>query len=52
MKQNLKDSPVITIHMENADKQALLKEAINHGMQLATYCRMILLQTLNAGIKK
>lgn len=42
----MKDMPVIFIHIEPGDKQDLSSEAQKNGMKLATYCRMILLQSL------
>jgi len=47
IKTNLKDMPVITIHIHQPDKEALKRIADKQGMQLATYCRMILLRELN-----
>jgi len=38
--------PVITIHVNPADKEALKHLAQQQGMQLATYCRMLLLKSL------
>jgi hypothetical protein len=45
-KGNLTDLPIITIHIKDDDKQALTKDAEKLGMQLTTYCRMKLLETL------
>lgn len=45
---NLKESPVITIHVNAWDKEALFNLAQKNGMQLATYCRMLLLKSLEA----
>lgn len=47
MRTNLRNMPVVTIHLDTSDKQALEREAQKNGMQLATYCRMILLNSLN-----
>jgi predicted DNA binding CopG/RHH family protein len=49
LKINLKDLPVITIHINDADKKALQAQADKNGMQLATYCRMVLLNSLKEG---
>lgn len=38
--------PVITIQIQPIDKNALKDQAAKNGMQLATYCRMILLNSL------
>ncbi len=38
--------PIITIHIKSEDKESLNKEAEKLGMQLTTYCRMILLKTV------
>jgi hypothetical protein len=51
IKKQLKEMPVITIHIEPGDKEALTLEAEKRGMQLATYCRMLLLESLNSGGK-
>ena len=52
LKSKLRDMPVITIHIEPTDKQALIDKAKRIGMQLATYCRMVLLESLNREGKK
>jgi predicted DNA binding CopG/RHH family protein len=41
-----KQSPVITIHISDNNKKVLKDYALKHGMQLATYCRMILLKSI------
>ena len=46
LKTKLRDMPVVTIHFYPSDKDALKKLANTKGMMLATYCRMILLETL------
>ena len=45
-KGRVRNWPVITIHIPAADKQALELQASLKGMGLATYCRMILLDSL------
>ncbi len=47
LKTKMRDMPVITIHIEPGDKEALKLEAKRKGMQLTTYCRMVLLDSLN-----
>ena len=46
LKTGLKDMPVITIHIYPGDKEALKREADKQSLQLATYCRIILLKSL------
>jgi hypothetical protein len=46
IKSKLRDMPVITIHIEDSDKKSLTEVAKNKGTQLATYCRMVLLESL------
>lgn len=46
---HVKSWPVITVHVEPSDKAALEAEARSKGMQLATYCRMLLLDSLKRG---
>ncbi len=46
LKSGLKKMPVITLHIYPDDKEALKKEAAKQSLQLATYCRMILLKSL------
>ena len=46
IKSKVRDLPVITIHVQNSDKEALTIEARKLGMQLTTYCRMVLLKSL------
>jgi hypothetical protein len=46
LKTNLKFAPVITIHLYETDKNNLQAQADKVGMQLATYCRMVLLNSL------
>lgn len=46
MKTKLREMPVITIHMYPSEKEALKHIAENKGMQLATYCRVVLLEIL------
>lgn len=48
-KTKMEDMPVITIHIEPGDKEALKAKAKLWGMQLATYCRMLLLESLKEG---
>ncbi len=52
IKTKMRDMPVVTIHLEPGDKQALKLEANKRGLQLTAYCRMLLLQSLNREIKK
>jgi len=47
LKNGLKNMPVITIHINPSDKQALQSKADEKSMQLATYCRMVLLNSLH-----
>jgi predicted DNA binding CopG/RHH family protein len=44
----VRQMPVITIHIPAGDKESLKAEAQKRGMQLTTYCRMVLLQSLEA----
>jgi predicted DNA binding CopG/RHH family protein len=46
IKTKVVDYPVITIHMNPSDKESLKVQAEKNGMQLTTYCRMILLKSL------
>lgn len=46
IKTRLKEMPVLYIHIEPGDKTALWNEAKKRGMQLTTYCRMVLLDSL------
>ena len=46
LKTNLKDMPLLFIHISQSDKDALTAEANKKGMRLTTYCRMILLDTV------
>jgi hypothetical protein len=46
IKNKLKDMPVLYIHIEPNDKESLRVEAQKRGMQLTTYCRMMLLDSL------
>jgi hypothetical protein len=46
LKPKLKDMPVLFIHINPADKEALKNKAEKFGMQLTTYCRMVLLKDL------
>lgn len=43
---NLRDMPVITIHINSEDKKTLKGKASEKGMTLATYCRMLLLKAI------
>ena len=43
---NLRDMPVITIHINPEDKKILKSKARAKGMTLATYCRMLLLKAI------
>jgi antitoxin component of RelBE/YafQ-DinJ toxin-antitoxin module len=43
---------VIYIRIDNNEKKNLELEAKKLGMQLTTYCRMLLLQSLNKGNKQ
>lgn len=43
---NTNKNPVIYIHIDNGAKQALRLEAEKQGMRLTTYCRMLLLKSL------
>jgi hypothetical protein len=47
----IRDMPVITFHIEQTEKEELEKVAKSKGMGLATYCRMLLLESLE-NIKK
>jgi hypothetical protein len=47
IKTNLRDMPVLYIHIEPQDKQLLKDEAKKRGLQLTSYCRMVLLQSIN-----
>lgn len=51
-KTKMRDMPVVTIHLEPSDKQALKLEAEKRGLQLIPYCRMLLLASLNREDKK
>ena len=46
IKTKVRDLPVIAIHLEHGDKDALTAEAAKRGMMLTTYCRMLLLDSL------
>ena len=49
IKTKVRDLPVLTIHIQEGDKESLTKEAQKLGMQLTTYCRMILLKSIEEG---
>lgn len=46
IKSKMRDLPVLTIHIQGIDKEALTREANKLGMRLTTYCRMVLLKSL------
>ena len=46
IKTKVRDLPVLTIHIQDSDKEALNGEAKKLGMQLTTYCRMVLLKSI------
>ncbi len=52
IKVKMREMPVVTIHLEPGNKQALKLEAEKRGLQLTAYCRMILLASLNREEKK
>jgi hypothetical protein len=51
IKNKLRDMPVLYIHLEPGDKEALRQEAKKKGLQLTAYCRMLLLASLNKECK-
>lgn len=46
IKEQLKNQPVLYIHIDNGTKQALKIEAEKRGLQLTAYCRMVLIKSL------
>jgi len=46
LQSNLKDMPLLFIHISQGDKDALTSEAAKRGLRLTTYCRMLLLDSL------
>lgn len=50
LKGKMNDNPVIYIHITEYDKKRLKEQAEKLGMQMTTYCRMVLLKSLE-GIK-
>jgi len=46
-KKSMRDNPVIYLHLDGADKQALKVEAEKRGMQTTTLVRMVVLEFLN-----
>lgn len=51
IKTKLRDMPVLYINIQSSDKDALRAEAKKKGMALTTYCRMLLLASLNKEAK-
>ena len=47
IKNKRKDMPVIFIRIEPFYKEKLFDEAQKQGLQLSTYCRMILIKSVN-----
>ena len=45
-KDEIKNYPVIAIHISPSEKEALKTEAKKKGLQLTPYCRMILIESL------
>lgn len=48
LNSRMRDMPVITIHISPADKEALKHKAEQERMQLATYCRIVLMNSLKS----
>lgn len=46
IKDEVKNYPVITIHISSGEKEALKIMAKKRGLQLTPYCRMILIESL------
>jgi predicted HicB family RNase H-like nuclease len=47
IKNKRKDMPVIFIRIEPNYKEKLSSEAQKQGLQLSTYCRMVLINSVN-----
>ena len=45
-KPKMRNMPVLAMHLNQSDKDALTNEAAKRGMMLTTYCRMLLLDSL------
>ena len=46
IKTKMRNMPVLAMHIDQGDKEALTVEATRRGMGLTTYCRMLLLDSL------
>jgi len=46
MIKKMRNMPILAMHLDQGDKDALTNEAAKRGMRLTTYCRMLLLDSL------
>jgi hypothetical protein len=46
IKTKMRNMPVLAMHIDQGDKDALTTEAAKRGLRLTTYCRMLLMDSL------